>query len=183
MLEVPESILVERRMTGADRRDEMWDGELHMVPPASDRHQDVSGQLFLTLAPLAKDRGLLARIELGLFRPGVDNDYRVPDQMYARPEVRSERGIEGPASLVVEILSPHDETYAKLGFFGSIGVAEVLVIDPKSMTVELFTNRDGAVVPVAPAADGVHTISSLGVTVHTVDGRLRIAWDGGSADI
>src|SRR5207253_7751168 len=122
MLEVPESILVERRRIGADLRDEMWDGELHMVPPASEGHQHLSGRLFRVLAPLAEDLGMRAYVEAGLFRPGVDDDYRVPDQMYSRPELRSERGIEGPAALVVEVLSPSDESYRKLDWYGSLGV-------------------------------------------------------------
>jgi hypothetical protein len=33
MLEVPQAMLDERQRLGLDGRDEMWDGELHMVPP------------------------------------------------------------------------------------------------------------------------------------------------------
>jgi Uma2 family endonuclease len=178
MLEVPQALLDERRRKGLDKSDEMWDGELHMVPPPSERHQEVAYRLLRVLGPIAEDRGLVARFETGLFRPGVDNDWRVPDQLYARPELRSDRGIEGAASLVVEILSPHDESYAKLDWYASVGLGEVLVVDPETRRVELFANREGRMVPVEPVV-----IESLGVRAETVDGKLRLAWDGGTADI
>ena len=81
------------------------------------------------------------------------------------PERRSDRGIEGAASLVVEILSPYDETYAKLDWYASVGVGEVLVIEPETRRVELFANRDGRMVPVEPVV-----IECLGVRAETVDG-------------
>ena len=178
MLEVPQALLDERRARGADRWDEMWQGELHMVPPPSEEHQAVGTALLMALAPLAEARQLVARYGTGLFRPEVDDDYRVPDQVYARPELRSARGIEGSASLVVEILSPNDETYQKLDWYASVGVVEVLVIEPLTRRVELFANRDGKMVPVEPV-----TIECLGVRPETVDGKLRLAWEGGTADI
>ena len=178
MLEAPQALLDERRSKGLDKSDEMWEGELHMVPPPSDRHQELAGRLYRVLAPLAEARGLVARYEGGLFRPGVDDDWRVPDQAYARPELRSERGIEGAAALVVEILSPYDETYVKLDWYASVGVAEVLVIDPDTRRVELFANRDGRMEPVEPAQ-----IQALDVRAETVDGVLRLTWDGGTATI
>jgi Uma2 family endonuclease len=179
MLDAPQALLDERRAKGLDESDEMWEGELHMVPSPSESHQAVAAELFLVLAPLAKARELLPRYDpTGLFRPGVDNDYRVPDQVYARPEVRSERGIEGAASLVVEILSPYDETYRKLDWYASVGVDEVLVVEPGTRRVELFANRDGRMEPVDPVV-----IGCLGVRAETVDGVLRLMWDGGTADI
>jgi hypothetical protein len=99
MLEVPQALLDERRGRGADRWDEMWEGVLHMVPPPSELHQDVALRLVRVLAPLAEQRGLLARMETGLHRPGSERDWRVPDNTYARPELRSEGGIEGEATL------------------------------------------------------------------------------------
>lgn len=184
MLEVPQAFLDERRSKGLDKSDEMWEGELHMVPPPLEAHQEVGAELFLVLAPLAKMHGLVPRYgPTGLFRPGHDDDWRVPDQVYARPELRSERGIEGAASLVVEILSPHDETYRKLDWYASVGVEEVLVVDPSTRGVELFANRDGRMIPADPAADGALHIAALGLRVQAVDGKLRLTWDGAAADI
>jgi Uma2 family endonuclease len=178
MLEVPQALLDERRARGVDRWDEMWEGELHMVPPPSEQHQAIGTALLVALAPLAGARGLVARYETGLFRPGADDDYKVPDQLYARPELRSERGIEGGASLVVEILSPNDETYQKLDWYAGVGVEEVLVVDPDTRRIELFANRDDRMAPVDPVF-----IECLGVQAETVDGKLRLAWEGGTADI
>lgn len=45
MLEVPEHILEERRISGADQWDEVWEGVLHMVPPPNVEHQDCEGQI------------------------------------------------------------------------------------------------------------------------------------------
>jgi len=179
MLEAPQALLDERRAKGLDKSDEMWDGELHMVPPPSFEHQRLGSELFLVLGPLAKAKGLIALYDpTGVFRPGVENDWRVPDQVYARQEVASERGIEGAASLVVEILSPNDETYRKREWYAQVGVGEVLVIEPGTRAVELFANREGRMTPVEPAI-----VECLGVTAETVDGKLRLTWDGGAADI
>jgi len=120
LLEVPEAMLDERRRLGADKRDEMWDGVLHMVPPAGGPHQEFAGELFLVLAPLAKRRGLRPYYETGLFR--ADKNYRVPDQLYCRPEHESERGAEG-AELVVEIRSAATRPTGRSTFMPSSGCA------------------------------------------------------------
>lgn len=184
ILDVPERWLEERRRIGADRRDELWEGELHMVPPPSGAHQRLGTDLFLVLAPLARARGLLAWYDsTGLFRPGVDDDYRVPDHVYARPELATERGVDGPAELVVEIRSPADETDAKLSWYAALGVGEVLVVDPPSRTAEVYLRRADQLVAVAPGPDGV-AVGALGAVLATVAGpRLRVSWDGGSADL
>jgi hypothetical protein len=38
MLDVPAALLAERQRLGLDLFDEMWEGELHMVPPPSAEH-------------------------------------------------------------------------------------------------------------------------------------------------
>ncbi len=150
-----------------------------MVPLPSMDHQRVGSELFLVLGPLAKVRGLVPFYDTtGLFRPGRDDDWRCPDSTYVDPEHLSERGVEGRASLVVEILSSYDETYRKLDWYAGVGVGEVLVIDPDTRRVELFANRDGRMVAVEPVA-----IECLGVRAETVEGKLRLTWDGGTADI
>lgn len=181
MLDVPESLLEERRLIGADKFDELWEGVLHMVPPASGHHQRLSTDLCLILGPLARQRGLVPALESGLFRDS--DDYRVPDQLYARPDHCTERGFDGDVPLVIELLSPNDESYVKLGFYGSIGVAEALFIDPVTRAVELFVNRSGNMFAVQPAPEGV-AVATLGVRLQTVTGpRLRITWGDGQAEI
>ncbi len=183
ILDVPQDLLDSRRAIGADKCDEMWDGVLHMVPPPSGDHQVLNVDLFLVLAPLAKVRGLRPFFDAtGLFRPGVEKDYRVPDQMYALPEQVTSRGAEGAVPLAVEIRSPHDETDDKLPFYGEVGVGELLVIDPPTRRVELFVNVGGRMEARTPVV-----VQALGVTCETVDTaaapRLRLTWDGDSADI
>ena len=165
---VPEAQLEERHRLGLDHRDELWDGVLHMVPPAGDPHQGLSAELFLVLGPLAKRLGLVPRMETGLFRH--EKDYRVPDQLYRRPDDGSVRGAEA-AELVVEILSPDDETWQNLPWFVELGVREVLVLNPRDRTARLF--REG--VEVTPRSE------VLGVTFETVDGTLRLTWEDGEA--
>jgi len=186
LLEVPEELLEDRRRKGLDGHDEMWDGVLHMVPAASSPHQILAGRLMAAFLPLAEAKGLLGMPEAGLYRPGPpgEHDYRVPDLVFALPGYVSERGVEGRAELVVEILSPGDESYAKLGFYEEMGVRELLIVDPRGRDFELFGLRDQALVPVPPDATGTATVSALGVRLATVDGpRLRLAWDDGTADV
>src|SRR3954462_4387312 len=109
MLEPPEELLAERRRKGADRWDEVWDGLLHMVPPPSRWHQSFSRRLLHALEPTVEALGLEIDYETGVYRPGTgEHDYRTPDLVVYRPEHGSERGIEGRAELLVEILSPGD---------------------------------------------------------------------------
>jgi Uma2 family endonuclease len=179
MVNVPEALLAERRRTGVDRWDEVWEGVLHMVPPPSAAHQRLSAELLAVLVPLAKGRGLVGLVEAGLYRG--DEDYRIPDQMYAQPDQLSDRGVEGGAPLVVEILSPGDESYDKLDWYAAGGVEEVLVIDPETRAAELFARRGGRMVLVESSP---LRVAALGVELMVMDGpRLRLSWPGGSAEV
>jgi Uma2 family endonuclease len=159
---VPESMLEERRRRGHDRHDEVWQGVLHMVPPPSYGHQRIESELLIALAACAKRRGLRVVVEAGLFHPAVadNSDYRQPDLMIAVPTAISKRGVEGRAHLVIEILSPHDESRAKLPFYAAVGVEEVWLVDQRRFAVEVIGS------------------SSLGLSVEVVGTTLWIS-DGG----
>jgi Uma2 family endonuclease len=131
MLEVPDSLLAERRQLGLDRRDEMWEGELHMVPPPKEVHGRIATWFAAMLWPLARAAGLRVSSETGVFDPAVADfsSYRVPDVVVYGPSATSERGVEGRAELVVEVRSPSDESYQKLPFYERVGVAEVLIME------------------------------------------------------
>ena len=173
-------MLAERCRLGLDGRDEVWNGVLHIVPPARGPHQRLGSELLQVLALPGKRRGLVASYETGLFRTA--DDYRVPDQLYCRPEHESERGAEG-AELVVEIRSKGDETYEKIDFYAGLGVREMLIVHPEDRWVELLRAVGGRLLPVtADAAGSVHS-EVLGAQFTTVEGRLRITWENGVADV
>jgi len=149
-LEAPEQLLAERRRLGLDGRDEMWEGELHMVPPPSFGHQEREA---------ARAFGLRIATEPGLY--AADDSWRVPELAVARPEHVAHRGVEGGAVLAVEIRSPGDETDAKIPFYARFGVEELLIVDRDTAAVELLRLAHGALVPVA-ADDAGWVTCSLG---------------------
>ena len=85
----------------------------------------------------AKAAGLVAT---GPFNLGAPDDYRVPDHGYHRGLPQD---VWVPsAAVVVEVVSPDDETYAKFGFYAARGVDELIVADPQEQLVRCF-RRDG----------------------------------------
>lgn len=184
MLEVPEALLEERRRKGVDVFDEMWDGVLHMVPPPGELHQRISTRLLVVLVELADRRGLIATHETGVFRPGRDDDYRIPDLVVAVEKHRSRRGVEGRAVLVVEVRSPGDETDAKVPFYAEVGVGWLLHVDAESREVELLQRVGEEMVPVAADADGWFNVEPLGLSLRTTaEPQLELRWPGGTSEI
>ena len=153
-----------------------------MVPPASTRHQAIGVSLVRILEPLARGHGLELLYDAGLYRG--DRDYRVPDLIVYRPEHASERGVEGHAEVVFELLSPGDESREKLPFYESLGVSEVFLVDPATRAVELYVVRGGKLLVVLPDRNRAVRSEVLGVEFRPVDGpKLRLTWDGGTEDV
>ena len=173
-----DSIVRERRRLDIDKQDERWDGEWHFVNPPKLWHPRLNADLLLALAPLAKALGLDPFGDsTGIFAD-LETDWRIPDQVYARPDQAIEEGLTG-AMFVVELRSPGDESYAKLPFYAGRGIPEVLVVH-EDRRFELYRLASGAYEPVGDPA----TSAVLGVTFSTVAGpKLRLTWDGGSADV
>ncbi len=166
LLDVPQSLLDERRRLGIDVFDECWEGVLHLVPPPRKDHQNIAGDLQIILGLRARTLGLRSTPETGYY--AADDDWRVPDLIVAADDVCSERGVEGAAALVVEIRSPHDETDAKLAWYAARGADEILIVDPDTRTVELYITRDLALVMIQPDGDGIIRLG-LGVALRTID--------------
>jgi Uma2 family endonuclease len=127
-----EALKERRRRSGLDRLDEVWAGVLHMVPAPSYEHAVVSQQLAVLLDAPARAAGLVPA--MGEFNLGEsEHDFRVPDGGLHRPGAS---GIWLPtAALVVEIVSPEDETWQKLPFYAAHEVDEVLIVDPGERSV------------------------------------------------
>jgi len=177
---MPEHWVEERRRTGADKRDEVWDGVLHVPPEPSVEHQRVEGRLLEVLAPLARQRGWECLAETAFIDPtkGWDN-YRKPDLVVFSPEHVTKRAVELGAELVVEVLSPHDESRDKFSFYAARGVREVWLIDPVTREIEIYTLRGAAYFGILDARSPI-----FGLRFTTVVGpKLRIEWADGSAEI
>ena len=126
--------LIRRRQTlGLDTFDEIWEGAYHVAPAARPAHGYVDLALAVLLVPFAKAVGLVAT---GPFNLGDRDDYRVPDQGYHRG--LPEEVWVPSAAVVVEVVSPDDETYAKFDFFAARGVDELIVADPQERLVRCF---------------------------------------------
>jgi Uma2 family endonuclease len=172
-----ELVLEQRRRLDIDRQDERWEGEWHFVNPPKLWHPRLNTDMTIVLTPLARARGLVAYCEsTGIF--AHPEDWRVPDQVYARPDQEIEEGLTG-AELVVEVRSPDDESYAKLPFYAARAITEAMIVH-RDRQFELFRlGQDGTYQPVE---DGRSVV--LGVTFTTGGGpKLRIDWDGGSAQV
>jgi Uma2 family endonuclease len=124
-------LLEHRRRSGLDRLDEVWKGVLHIVPAPTHEHGDLESQIHTILRPLAHDAGLtmVGQSNLG----DGEHDFRVPDSALHRPGAS---GVWHPtAPLIVEIVSPGDESWEKLPFYAAHGVDEVLIVDPQERSV------------------------------------------------
>jgi Uma2 family endonuclease len=130
---VVEDWLARRHALGQDLYDEVWEGEYHVAPAPGSKHSRLQVTLARILGPLADAAGLEGGGPCNIGRPG---DFRVPDLVYVRDW--ADRVWNPTASIVVEIVSPGDESRGKLDFYLRSGVEEVLIVDPDARTVEWF---------------------------------------------
>ena len=133
-----EKLLERRRKWGADTRDEVWEGVLHMNPAPHRRHAKIQARLLELLGPPARARGLTP---LGEFNLGELENYRVPDGGLHRPG--PDELYNATAALVIEIVSPNDETSDKLPFYAAHQVDELLIVDPETRTVNWLSLNQG----------------------------------------
>jgi Uma2 family endonuclease len=133
-----EALLERRHRLGQDRRDEMWKGVLHMAPAPLRRHARLQMQIGALLEPLARVAGLEAVAEFNL---GSPDDYRIPDCGLLAPG--PDELYMSTAALVVEVLSPEDETLQKLPFYAKHNVDEVLIVDPERRAIDWRALNEG----------------------------------------
>jgi len=140
------------------RRYEIHDGELSVTPAPSPRHQDIVLNLAVALRAHVITHGLgkvfVSPIDVIL----SDSTIVQPDLVYvdaARLGSISARGIEGPPTLVVEILSPSTvqiDRHTKLQLCARYRVPYYWIVDPDDRAVEAYALREGAYVLAARVA-------------------------------
>lgn len=128
-----EALIEKRRRLGLDGHDEVWDGVYVMAPHPHSDHGIVEESLRGALFGRARAAGLIPGSS---FNVGEPDDFRVPDGGYHRE--RPGTLYVSTAAMILEVLSPDDETFAKFDFYARHGVEEILVADPDGRTVRCW---------------------------------------------
>ena len=136
--------------TPADKRYELLDGELIMVPAPNTKHQDVQFRLALQLG------NWIIKHKLGrAFNPPYDvvlseHDTVQPDFVFVSGEqehlLSGGQNVQGAPDLVVEILSPStakQDRGEKHELYGRHGVTEYWLVDPIAETISIHRQRGG----------------------------------------
>lgn len=134
-----EQLIKKRESLGLDRYDEVWKGEYHMVPSPNRWHAKTEIRVARVLGPLADAAGLEIT---GGANIGDSDNYRIPDQAYFAD--RSDQVFSPTAEIVVEIVSPGDESRQKFDFYYAAGIKEFLIIDPNERSIEWYTRGASA---------------------------------------
>jgi len=177
-----ERLRAERAASGADRHDEVWESIHMMAPMPNHEHQLLVGRFTRVLGEIFFDS------EAGDVVPGVnvsdrvagwESNFRVPDVavfLKTTRAVNHDQFWSGGPDFVIEIVSPHDQTREKLGFYGAIGTRELLVVDRDPWRLELY-RHDGDALRLAATGSvrEQHWIESrvLGVQMRMQDGADR----------
>ncbi len=132
------------------RRYELHEGELSVTPAPSPKHQQVIGNLFVVLFHHVKSRGLgeifVSPIDCILSDVTIVQPDIVHVETVRLPAI-SARGIEGPPTLVVEILSPSTiqiDRNVKFQLYARHGVPYYWIVDPNAQSIEAYTLTGGA---------------------------------------
>jgi Uma2 family endonuclease len=134
-------------------RHEVVDDQLVVTPAPGRRHQKIVSALLARLYAFVEEHRL-GEVYVGPIDVVFgDGDYLEPDLVFVgadRAHLLSDRGIEGPPDLVVEVASPSTaarDRGIKLDRYRHYGVREYWIVDADVGAVEVWRLARGAVAP------------------------------------
>ena len=146
------------------KRYEIHDGELCVMAAPTADHQIVSVRLLTTLHRHVEARrlGLVlhAPLDVILSDTAAETTIVQPDLVYLDREqlpALHRRGVEGPPTLVIEILSPTTaatDRSRKRALYARYGVPNFWLVDPDVRVIEAYVLRDGEYALAVRAAGG-----------------------------
>ncbi len=138
----------------ADKRYELLDGELIMVPAPNLKHESVRSLLGHHLSNFIIDHGLGKLFYAPCDVLLSDNDIVQPDLLFVSREredlLRGGQNVQGAPDLVVEILSPSTaerDRGKKRALYGKHGVTEYWLVDPVAETIQIHRLQGEILVP------------------------------------
>lgn len=159
-------------------RAEWIDGEVELMSPVSNVHQRIGNFLFRVMAEFVEvyDLGDIFQAEFQMKLSGLRRG-REPDILFVAKAKLTQLRLnhyDGPADLVVEIISPESiqrDRVTKFAEYQRAGVLEYWLIDPLTQQVDFF-QRDSAghFQSVLPDEKGIYRSMAL------PDFWLRVAW-------
>lgn len=133
-----------------EKRYELIDGDLYMIPAPRPRHQFISQRIGIPLVQFVEERNL-GRV---IFAPCdiylSQQDVVQPDILFIssdRLPIIKEPYIQGAPDLVVEVISPSDperDRDLKRKLYSRYGVREYWIVDPEAKTIEILTRYEGS---------------------------------------
>lgn len=156
-------------------RYELVAGDIVMSPAPATKHQYALGQLHLRLS----NHVLRRQLGLVLFAP-VDVKLSVhnvlqPDLIVvsrARVKIVTERFVDGPPDVIVEILSPStrmQDLVTKAALYADHGVLEYWIVDPETDAIAIYSLREGRYVPLPKRGEYVRSEALPGLRVRAKD--------------
>ncbi len=146
---------------------EWVDGEVEMTSPASSIHQDIADFLVSVLRPFVEQHGL-GLVRSAPFQVKLGDSGREPDLLWlsqAHLDRLKETYLDGPADLVVEIVSPESigrDRGDKFYEYERAGIPEYWLIDPQTRRAEFYQlDEQGQYQLVPPNAEGVYHSAAL----------------------
>lgn len=128
-------------------RYELASGALELLSPApSPTHQMISHRLVTAFTNVCEKDYIILYAPLDVIL--AEDEVRQPDIVVINRErqaIVTDRGIEGPPDLVVEILSPSTalkDRRDKKEVYAAYGVKEYWIVDPVHETIEQWTYRE-----------------------------------------
>ena len=132
-----------------DKRYELHDGDLVVVPSPREQHQNSVGSLFYFLRAFVLGREL-GRVYIAPFDIVLSNhDVVQPDVIFVsgdRLDIITPDNIQGAPDLVIEVLSPstaHRDRTFKRALYARHGVREFWLVDTDTQTIEILLLGSG----------------------------------------
>jgi len=131
------------------RRYELLEGELLVTAAPGLPHQRLVGELFVLLKQHVEAHRLGEAFVSPVDCILSDTTVVQPDLVYleaARSSLATARGIEGPPTLAVEIVSPSTariDRGAKLQLYAKHGIAHYWIVDPEARSIEAYVLTGG----------------------------------------